>query len=212
MNKTAIFLKGIIKENPVLVLVLGACPTLAVTTNVLAALYMGIAVLAVLVCSNLCISALKNLIGDNLKFVANILIITGFVSLVQMLMGAFLPKASDMLGIYFTLIAVNGVLLCEAGDFARNNKVVDSVLSALGTGIGFTCALFVIALVREIFGNGTFAGIEIPFLADYKISLLNATPGGFLVLGLVMALLSAINKKPVEEICFENQKEGEVNA
>ncbi|MBP5197701.1 MAG: electron transport complex subunit RsxE [Lachnospiraceae bacterium] len=212
MKKTAIFLKGIIKENPVLVLVLGACPTLAVTTNVLAALYMGLAALVVLVCSNLCISALKNLIGDNFKMAANILIITGFVSLVQMLMGAFLPKASDMLGIYLTLIAVNGVLIGNANDIARKNKVWDSVLSALGTGIGFTCGLFAVALVREILGNGTFAGIEIPFLADYKISLLNAAPGGFLVLGLVMALIAAINKKPVDEIGMSDRKEGEANA
>lgn len=191
-NKMKILTNGIIKENPVLVLVLGTCPTLAVTTGIVSAISMGLATLAVLVCSNMAISALRNVISDKIRIPAYIVLIAGFVTAVQMLLQAFLPDVYDMLGVYLALIVVNCIILGRAEMFANKNSVVDSALDGVGMGLGFTLTLFVMAFVREVFGNGTFAGFEIPFLQNFKLPILTSAPGGFFVFGLLIALVGII--------------------
>lgn len=195
MKKLGILLKGIIKENPVLVLLLGTCPTLAVTTGVVSALAMGIAATAVLICSNIAISALRKAIPDKVRIPAYIVLIAGFVSIVQMLMQAFFPELYDMLGVYLALIVVNCIILGRAEMFARKNGVIDSALDGIGMGIGFTLALVAMGSVREIIGAGTWAGMELPVIKDYAISILTAAPGGFLVFGCLIALVNKINGK-----------------
>ena len=192
MKKTAIFLKGIIKENPVLVLLLGTCPTLATTSSVVSALAMGVAAMLVLFCSNIVISALRKVIPDKVRIPCYIVVIAGFVSIVQMLMQAYLPDLYDMLGVYLALIVVNCIILGRAEMFASKNSVGRSALDGVGMGIGFTLALCAIATIREVFGAASFAGIAIPFLADYKIEFLVKAPGGMVIYGLMIALVSAL--------------------
>ena len=194
-KKLGIFLKGLIAENPVLVLVLGTCPTLAVSAGVISALSMGIAATVVLVCSNIAISLLRKAIPDTVRIPCYIVVIAGFVTVVQLLMEAYLPDLYEMLGVYLALIVVNCIILGRAEMFARKNNVVDSALDGLGMGVGFLLALLAMATIREVFGAGTFAGIEIPFLVDYKISILTQAPGGFLVFGILIAVVNAIGPK-----------------
>ncbi len=186
--------KGIIKENPVLVLVLGTCPTLAVTTSVISAISMGLSTLAVLMCSNMAISALRKIISDKIRIPAYIVVIAGFVSAVQMLLQAYAPDIYDMLGVYLALIVVNCIILGRAEMFANKNGVIDSALDGIGMGLGFTLTLFVMALIREVLGAGTFAGITIHFLQPYKLPILTSAPGGFFVFGMLIALVSVITK------------------
>lgn len=190
MKKLGILLKGIIKENPVLVLLLGTCPTLATTTGVVSAFTMGIATTAVLICSNAVISALRKTIPDKVRIPAYIVVIAGFVSVVQMIMQAYFQDLYEMLGVYLALIVVNCILLGRAEMFARKNSVVDSVLDGIGMGIGFTLALVVMGSIREIIGNGSWAGMEISFLKPYAISIMTAAPGGFLVFGCLIAFVN----------------------
>ncbi len=195
MNKSenmSTLLRGIIKENPVLVLILGTCPTLATTTNIAGAFGMGIAALAVLVCSNVLISLLRKVIPDNVRIPCYIVIIAGFVTIVEMIVHAFLPELYEMLGVYLALITVNCIILGRAEMFASKNSVGKSALDGLGMGLGFTLALCVMAFIREVFGNATFAGIAIPFLEPFKITFLVKAPGGMLVYGLLIALVSAV--------------------
>ena len=194
-NKLMILLRGIIMENPVLILILGTCPTLATTTSVISALSMGLAATAVLICSNVVISALRKLIPDVVRIPCYIVIIATFVTVVQLLLQAFLPDIYDMLGVYLALIVVNCIILGRAEMYARKNNVVNSALDGLGMGIGFLVALVLMATVREVIGAGSFAGIEIGFLQDYKISILTAAPGGFLVYGLLIALMNKLTEK-----------------
>ena len=188
-KKLGIFLKGLIAENPVLVLVLGTCPTLAVSAGVISALSMGIAATVVLVCSNIAISLLRKAIPDTVRIPCYIVIIAGFVTVVQMLMHAFLPELYDLLGVYLALITVNCIILGRAEMFAGKNSVGRSVLDGVGMGIGFTIAMLAMATVREVLGNGTFAGVEIPFLIDHKIEILVKAPGGMMVYGVLIALV-----------------------
>ena len=194
-NKLSILLKGLIKENPVLVLVLGTCPTLAQTTSVMNALYMGIAATIVLLCSNMAISALRKVIPDTVRIPCYIVVIAAFVTIVQLLMHAYMIEAYDMMGVFLSLIVVNCIILGRAEMFARKNTVIDSALDGLGMGIGFLIALFAMATIREVLGVGSFAGIEIPFLVDYKIPLLAQAPGGFLVFGILIAIVNKISAK-----------------
>ncbi len=194
-NKLSILLKGLIKENPVLVLVLGTCPTLAQTTSVMNALYMGIAATIVLLCSNMAISALRKIIPDTVRIPCYIVVIAAFVTIVQLLMHAYMIEAYDMMGVFLSLIVVNCIILGRAEMFARKNTVIDSALDGLGMGIGFLIALLCMAIIREVFGVGSFAGIEIPFLVDYKIPLLAQAPGGFLVFGILIAIVNKISAK-----------------
>ena len=193
MNKRQNFLKGIIKENPVLVLVLGTCPTLAVTTNVMSALGMGAAATIVLLCSNVVISALRNIIPDKVRIPCYIVLIAGFVTMVQMLVKAFTPALDEALGIYLPLIVVNCVILGRAEMFANKNKVIDSAIDAVGMGAGFTLALLLMATIREVLGNGTWLGISIPILEENNISIMTMAPGGFLVFGILSAIVNKIS-------------------
>lgn len=188
----SVFANGILKENPVLVLILGTCPTLATTTNVFGAFGMGIATLMVLICSNILISLLRRLIPDNVRIPCYIVIIAGFVTIVQMCVHAFFPELYDILGVYLALIVVNCIILGRAEMFASKNTVGRAALDGLGMGIGFTAALCAIATVREVVGAASFAGMAIPFLEDYKIEFFVKAPGGMVVYGLLIALVSAL--------------------
>ena len=194
-NKLMIILRGIIMENPVLILVLGTCPTLATTTSVISAFSMGIAATIVLICSNVVISALRKIIPDSVRIPCYIVIIAAFVTAVQMLLQAFLPEIYDMLGVYLALIVVNCIILGRAEMYANKNNVLDSALDGVGMGLGFLVALLLMATLREVLGNATFAGIEIPFLTDYKIPILTQAPGGFLVYGIVIAVMNKLTEK-----------------
>ena len=193
-ESTEILLKGILLENPVFVLILGTCPTLAVTTSIIGALAMGLAATAVLICSNSVISLLRRFIPDTVRIPAYIVIIAGFVTIVQMLMHAYLPALYELLGVYLALITVNCIILGRAEMFASKNSVGRSALDGVGMGLGFTVALLLMALIREVFGNGTFMDIEIPFLKDYTIDILVKAPGGMLVYGLLIAAVTAVTK------------------
>lgn len=197
-KKLAIFLKGLIAENPVLVLVLGTCPTLAQTGSVIAALSMGIAATIVLVCSNAAISLLRKVIPDTVRIPCYIVVIASFVTVVQLLMQAYLPDLYAMMGVYLALIVVNCIILGRAEMFASKNNVVDSALDGLGMGVGFLIALLAMATVREVLGAGSFAGMEIPFLVNYKIPILVQAPGGFLVFGVLIAVINKIGPKAGE--------------
>ena len=194
-NKLAILLRGIISENPVLILILGTCPTLAVTGNVTSALSMGIAATIVLVCSNIVISALRKVIPDTVRVPCYIVIIATFVTAVQMLLQAFLPAIYEMLGVYLALIVVNCVILGRAEMFARKNPVLDSAVDGLGMGIGFILALFLMAVIREVFGVGSFMGIELGFMQSFCIPILAQSPGGFLVYGILIAVMNKLTEK-----------------
>ena len=194
MNTWKNFAKGLIKENPVLVLVLGTCPTLATSTSVINALGMGAAATVVLICSNIVISALRKVIPDKVRIPCYIVLIAGFVTAVQMLVKAFAPALDQSLGIYLPLIVVNCIILGRAEMFANKNKVFASAIDALGMGIGFTLALFMMATIREILGNGTFCGMEIRVLIDNKITIMTMAPGGFFVFGLLIAFMNKFAK------------------
>lgn len=193
-TNTSILLRGILKENPVLVLILGTCPTLATTTNVIGAVGMGIAAAAVLFCSNILISLLRKIIPDNIRIPAYIVVIASFVTMVQMVVQAFFPGLYDLLGVYLPLITVNCIILGRAEMFASKNTVFKSALDGVGMGLGFTLALTAMAVIREVLGNASFAGHAIPFLAPYKIAFLVKAPGGMLVFALLIALVAAITK------------------
>lgn len=190
----SVLTKGIFKENPVFILILGTCPTLATTTNVIGAFGMGIAALVVLLCSNVLISLLRRVIPDAVRIPCYITIIAGFVTMVQMAVQAFFPALYEMLGVYLALIVVNCIILGRAEMFAGKNSVGKSALDGIGMGLGFTLALCTMATVREVFGTASFAGIDIPFLANYKIEFLVKAPGGMLVYGLLIALVSALTR------------------
>ncbi len=198
-GKLSILLKGLIKENPVFVLVLGTCPTLAVTDSVIRALSMGIAATVVLLCSNMAISALRKVIPDKVRIPAYIVIVAGFVSVVQMLMHAYLPDLFTALGTYLALIVVNCIILGRAEMFASKNTVVDSALDGIGMGLGFTLALFCMGAIRELLGVGTFCGIEIPVLKDFAVSFFTQSPGGFFVFGVLIAIVNKLTKGKVKK-------------
>jgi len=193
-NKLSIILKGLIKENPVLVLILGTCPTLAISTSVSAAIGMGLAATAVLICSNIAISALRKAIPDQVRIPCYIVLIAGFVSVVSMILEAYAYSLFESLGVYLSLIVVNCIILGRAEMFANKNTVLDSALDGIGMGLGFTLALFAMAVIREVLGAGTFAGIPIPWLSENPISILTMAPGGFAIFGLMIALVNKISK------------------
>ena len=194
MNLVREFTKGIIKENPVLCLVLGTCPTLAVTTAASNAIGMGIAATIVLVCSNAVISLLRKIIPDKVRIPAYITIIAGFVTMVQMLVKAYAPDIDKALGIYLPLIVVNCIILGRAEAFASKNTPLDSVLDGVGIGLGFTLSLTAVGAVREILGSGAIFGISLG-TADYMPLIFVLAPGAFLVLGYLMVLFNKLAKK-----------------
>lgn len=199
-SSLSVLLNGIIKENPVLVLILGTCPTLATTTTVSGAFGMGIAALCVLVCSNVFISLLRKVIPETMRIPCYIVIIAGFVTIVKMLVQAYLPSLYETLGVYLDLITVNCIILGRAEMFANKNAVVASALDGVGMGIGFTLSLTLMSTIREVFGSASFAGMPIPFMENYKIEFLTKAPGGLLVYGLLIALIYVVThgKAPVK--------------
>ena len=198
------FTKGIVKENPVLCLVLGTCPTLAVSTSASNAIGMGVAATAVLVCSNAVISLLRRVIPDKVRTPAFITIIAGFVSIVQMLVQAYAPDIDKSLGIYLPLIVVNCIILGRAEMFASKNSVLPSILDGLGMGVGFTAALLLMGCIRELLGSGTLFGMPITSGFMPPIIIFILPPGGFFVFGMLIALASKLSgqqKKPEEIGC-----------
>ena len=197
-SKLNILTKGFFKENPTLILVLGCCPTLAVTTSVTNALGMGAATTFVLLMSNIIISALKNVIPDKVRIPSYIVIIATFVSMIDLLIQGFLPSLSASLGVFIPLIVVNCIVLGRAEAFANKNSVVDSILDGLGMGIGFTIALTLIGGIREILGAGSFLGYQfIP--SEYNMLIFVLAPGAFIVFGFVMAAVRYIVNKREEK-------------
>lgn len=189
------FTKGIIKENPVLRLVLGCCATLAVTTAASNAIGMGAATTFVLVCSNAVISLLRNVIPNKVRIPAFITIIAGFVTIVQMFIKAFSPALDTALGVFLPLIVVNCIILGRAEMFASKNKVLPSIIDGLGMGVGFTAAMLAMGIIRELFGAGTVFGL--PILSNFMepIIIFLLPPGGFFVFGMLIALSGKLSKE-----------------
>ena len=196
------FSKGILKENPVLCLVLGTCPTLAVTTAATNAIGMGVAATLVLVYSNAVISAMRKIIPDKVRIPAYITIIAGFVTIVQMLVKAYAPSIDESLGIYLPLIVVNCIILGRAEMYASKNSVLPSILDGLGMGVGFTAALLAMGMIREFFGTGCLFGIPVTSGFMDPIIIFILPPGGFFVFGMLIALANKLtgSKKEPEEI------------
>lgn len=186
------FIKGLFKENPVLVLLLGMCPSLATTTSVTNAIGMGLSATAVLICSNIVISLLRKLIPSKVRIAAYIVIIATFVTIVEMLLKAYLPDLSEALGVFIPLIVVNCIILARAEAFASKNNVFQSFLDGAGMGLGFTIALCIIATLREVLGAGTWMGFQV-MPASYEPALLFILPaGGFLSLGIILGAINLI--------------------
>lgn len=194
MNKLSIILKGIIKENPTFVLVLGMCPTLGTTTSAMNGMGMGVATMAVLIMSNFVISCIKNLIPDKVRIPAFIVVIASFVTIIQMLMEAYVPSLYASLGVFIPLIVVNCIILGRAEAFASKNGPLDSILDGVGIGLGFTLSLTVIGAVRELLGSGSIFGFSFG-IGDYMPLVFILAPGAFLVLGYLMALFNKFAKK-----------------
>ena len=194
MKRISTLLAGLVKENPVLVLVLGTCPTLAISTQTTNAFGMGIAATAVLLGSNVFISLLRNIIPDKVRIPCYIVLIAGFVTIAQMIVQAFAYSLYQALDIYLPLIVVNCIILGRAEMYANKNGVLDSALDAIGMGAGFTLTLLVMASIREVFGSGTWFGMEIPWFSNNNISILTMAPGGFIIFGSLIALVNKISK------------------
>ncbi|HJD18631.1 MAG TPA: electron transport complex subunit E [Candidatus Fournierella excrementavium] len=195
MGKLKILTDGLVKENPVLRLVLGTCPTLALTTAVSNAFGMGFAATFVLVCSNIAISALRKVIPGQVRLPAYITVIATFVTIVQNLVKAYFPDLDAALGVYLPLIVVNCIILGRAEMFASKNGVVDSALDGVGMGLGFTLALLLMSTIREVLGAGTWYGIQIiPENID-RFTFMTSPAGGFFTFGLLMALVVFIETK-----------------
>ncbi len=186
-SKWKVFTAGIIRENPVLRLVLGCCSALAVTTTVSGAVGMGLAMTFVLVCSNIVISALRKVIAAKVHLPCYIVIIATFVTVVQMVLQAFIPDLYKALGVYLALIVVNCIILGRAEKFACKTSVVDSALDGIGMGIGYTLTVVLMATIREILGSGTWLGFQVLPESMAKKSIMTQAPGAFFSVGLLMA-------------------------
>ena len=193
MSKFGLITKGLLKENPTFVLVLGLCPTLATTTSAMNGLEMGLATMFVLILSNIVISLISPLVPDKVHIPVYIVVIATFVTLLQLLMQAYVPEVYETLGLFIPLIVVNCIVLGRAEAFASKNSVGDSALDGIGIGIGFTLSLTVIGIVREILGSGSLFGWK--FIAGDGILAFVMAPGAFLVLGYLMVLFNKLAKR-----------------
>ena len=193
-NKLSLIIKGIIKENPTFVLILGMCPTLGTTTSAINGLGMGVATMAVLILSNIFTAMIKNLIPDKVRIPAFIVVIASFVTVVDMLMQAFVPSLYASLGVFIPLIVVNCIILGRAEAFASKNGILDSALDGVGIGLGFTLSLTTIGAVREILGSGAIFGLSLG-IGDYMPLVFVLAPGAFLVLGFLMVLFNKLAKR-----------------
>ena len=219
VNRLAVFTKGLIKENPNLVLLLGTCPTLATTSSAFNGMGMGIAATVVLICSNIVISLLARVIPDKVRIPCYIVVIAGFVTLVQFIVQAFAEPLYNSLGVFLPLIVVNCIILGRAEMFASKNGVLDSALDGAGMGLGFTLSLTCIGAIREIIGSGTiFSGfflggdelaekltISLPFISEHPMMIEALAPGGFFIYACAIAVVNKIlqskGKKPREFGC-----------
>ena len=188
MTKLQLITKGFVKDNPTFVLLLGMCPTLATTTSAINGLSMGLATLFVLVLANMAISAVAPVVPDKVHIPVYIVIIATFVTLLQLLMQAFVPDIYATLGLFIPLIVVNCIVLGRAEAFANKNTVLDSALDGLGVGLGFTCSLTVLGIVREILGSGSVFGWK--FISGDGMLAFVMAPGAFLALGYLMVLFN----------------------
>jgi electron transport complex protein RnfE len=187
--------KGIIKENPIFVIVLGMCPTLAVSTSVNNAIGMGLAATFVLICSNIIISMIKNITPDKIRIPIYIVVIAAFVSIVDMAMAAYTPALSKSLGIFIPLIVVNCIILGRAEAFANKNNVISSLADGVGMGLGFTLSLVIVATIRELLGSGTWMGIKVmPSTYDPMLVAILA-PGAFITLGFLMGVMQMMKDR-----------------
>lgn len=193
MSKIGIILNGIIKENPVFVLMLGMCPTLATTTSAMNGMMMGLATMAVLIFSNIIISLIKNLTPDMVHIPVYIVVIATLVTIVQFSLAAYMPDVNKSLGLFIPLIVVNCVILGRAEAFASKKDVLSSAVDGIGIGLGFTIALTILGICRELLGNGTVFGLTI-LPADYSMLIFILPPGAFLTLGYIIAIINRFKK------------------
>ena len=193
-SKLSIITNGIIKENPVLVLLIGTCPTLATSSSASNGLGMGLSTTAVLIAANIVISLLRKVIPDKVRIPCYIVVIAGFVTVVQFLLEAYVPALYKSLGLFIPLIVVNCIILGRAEAFANKNTVVDSALDGIGMGLGFTLTLTVMGTIRELLGAGTWFGMTVFGSWFTPIGFFNLAPGGFFVFGLLIAGLNVITK------------------
>lgn len=193
-NKLRIIYDGLIANNPTFVLLLGMCPTLGTTGSAITGMSMGLATMGVLVCSNMAISAIKGFVPSKVRIPAYIIVIATFVTVLQMLMQAYLPSLNALLGIFIPLIVVNCILLGRAEAFASKHSVIDSMCDGIGTGLGFTLALTMLGAVRELLGTGRVFGLE-AYPERFGSLVFVLAPGAFIVLGLMIALFNRINRR-----------------
>jgi len=200
-SKKNIVLNGVLKENPTLVMMLGTCPTLAVTKNASDAVGMGLATMFVLICSNVVISLMKKIIPKQVRLPCYIVIIAGFVTFVSVMLQAFVPELYEHLGLFLSLITVNCIILARAEVFASKNNALDSLLDGVGMGIGFTLALLTIGSIREILGAGSWFGFALPMGGVKPLAVMTQPAGGFFTFGIVIAVVTIITKKPRKTGC-----------
>lgn len=189
-----IVFNGIVTENPTFRLVLGMCPTLAITTTVSNGLGMGLAATFVLICSNLVISLLRNFIPDKIRIPAFIVVIATFVTIVQLLLQAFIPALYESLGVFIPLIVVNCIIFARAESFASKNPPLESACDGLGMGLGFTLAITLLSAIRELLGSGTLLGIQAMPDGYQPMAIITQAPGGFIMLGLLMVVMNSLFK------------------
>ena len=194
MSKFKIITNGIIKENPVFVLLLGMCPTLGTTSSAINGMSMGLATMFVLMCSNVVISLLKNVIPDKVHIPAYIVVIATFVTVVQMFMEAYLPALYETLGLFIPLIVVNCIVLGRAESFAAKNTAFDPLLDGIGIGLGFTFVLTLLGATREFFGTGSVFSLNI-FPEEYGALIFVLAPGAFIALGYLIAIVNKLKTK-----------------
>lgn len=194
VSKLSILTKGIIKENPVLVLLLGTCPTLATTSSALNGIGMGISAMVVLICSNIVISLIRKIVPDNVRIPCYIVVIAGFVTVVQLMLQAFVPALYASLGLFIPLIVVNCIILGRAEMFASKNNPLDSALDGIGMGLGFTLALGCMGTIREFLGSGTLFGHEVLTNVIPGMGIFNLAPGGFFTFAILVATVNHFSK------------------
>ncbi len=193
-NFLSVFLNGLIFENPTFTLMLGMCPTLAITTAGSNGIGMGLATTAVLVCSNLFISLLRNFIPEKVRIPSFIVVIASFVTMIDLFMKAYLPDLSASLGMYIPLIVVNCIIFARAESFAFKNPPVLSIADGLGMGLGFTFAITLLSVIREVIGNGTFFGMSVMPASYQPMAIMLQVPGGFVTLGMLLIAVNALQK------------------
>lgn len=200
-NLGGVLFNGIVTENPTFRLVLGMCPTLAISTAVTQGIGMGLATTFVLVFSNLVISLLRNIIPEKVRIPSFVVVIATFVTIVDLVMKAYVPALSQSLGLYIPLIVVNCIIFARAESFAFKNPPMASLMDGLGMGIGFTLAITILSAVREVLGSGTFLGIQVMPASYHPMAIIIRPPGGFVMLGLLLLLVNALTK------AFEKRKQ-----